>query len=123
MLIRKIVVLGCAILLVGACEGASEVQKGATDYDNADRDAMQKQTQEMQQKADEAQRQQDLMQLQDCQNTPFLIEKDPPVRASDAGFWTAMFAADMQLAWGSGGGGGGGRAGGGGKGGRSNNCP
>jgi hypothetical protein len=125
-MIGRITTIGCAALLLCACEGASQVQKDAHDYDNADKDALQQQQQQMQQQADQKRQQEELLKKlqEDCQNTPFLVQPEGPVRASDAGFWPTgaiMFVADMQLAWGGGGGGGGG--GGSGKGGRSTNCP
>ncbi|HVY98990.1 MAG TPA: hypothetical protein VHA35_05790 [Dongiaceae bacterium] len=125
MSVRSIMTAACAVLLLCACEGASEVQQGAKDYDNADRDAMQKQMQDLQRQAEQQRQQQELLKQlqQDCQNMPSLAQPEGPVRASDAGSLPGgaiMFAADMQLAWGSGGGG---RGGNGGKGGRSTNCP
>lgn len=124
-LIRTFAATGLAAVLLCACEGASEVQQGAKDYDNGDQEALQKQIQQSQQQLQQQQQQQELLKRlqQDCENTPMLEQQAAPVRAADDGFLPGgaiMFVADMQLAWGGGGGGGGGS---GGKGGRPTNCP
>jgi len=122
MTTRSTMAAVCALLMLCGCEGASQVDKNAKDFDNADRDALQKQQQDMQQQADQQRQQKELLERlqQDCQNVNFLQQPEGPIRASDAGILPAgavMLVADMQLAWG------GGSGGGGGKGGRANNCP
>jgi hypothetical protein len=103
-------ITACAAVVLCACEDASKVQEGATKFDNSDKDALQKQMNETQQQQDQQKQQQELLKKlqEDCQNQSSLAR--PGV---------LMFAADLQLAWGSGGGGGGG----GGKGGHPTNCP
>jgi hypothetical protein len=113
-----------AMPLLASCEGASEVQKSAKDYDNADKDAMQKQMQDAQQQQQSQQQQQEMLKQrqEDCQNTNFLEPKDNPNQTigpnplGDAGWDTGamLVLADMQVAWGNGGGGSGGSGGGGG---------
>jgi hypothetical protein len=134
---RAIMRLAATALLAGvpvlaACEGASQVNDSAKKYDNADKDALQKQQQDMQQQADQQRQQQELLKKlqEDCQNTNFLEPRDNPNQAIDPNKLTelgwdkgaVLVLADMQLAWGNGGGGGGSGGGNGGKK-QPTNCP